>query len=1116
MQHTYLRYECADAVGLACDTSSLVTSQSVGPSSNSHVWSTAGSQVIRWSPRQSLPMEKVFPYDPSPIGTGMALHSDRVTCLVEHHRRVLVDTDQTITTTTSLLATGWNDGTIRIFDTTNTTTTNNNNNNKTTRRSAVHHSLLNNSRDSVQNAPLTLKGHTRPVHCLTFSSSGMLLASACRDIVVWDIVEETGLFRLLGHTNTVSSLSFVHVNAAAATTSRDQEEERQHLVSTSWDGLCKVWDLQQQCSVQTIPAASGPIGAGHVVTLVDKDREKDNNDETTTTRMGSSSRTRLAIGNANGQVSVWSLHKPLRDTTTTTMIERNNNNKSVDDVCHYMGTLVMPETLVAASSFSEKVISCQFHHCPKTKSATAVVLLAVLHANSKTLSVYRMRTPNETKRKQQRRLQRRKQKQATKSNKNEALTKNKKKGLLDDDDDDDQQDATTTTTSTTTAVLDPETIHASDEFEFVELIRATHKIRSFCFLTTTNSGSKKGTVQIACALSTNALETHQLVLAATKKKTQQGSNSSRASLLDMYGHSTGIRSIALSSDDAVACTVSKNTTKFWRIDNRACLRSIPLSNNNHNQYCLCVAFLPGNTHVVIGTREGQLLIVEVASGDVVFSETDAHEGAIWSLDIRRPNQDTSMIVVVTGSADKSVKFWNVEQDEDENDENDANDTPQQPVLVHTRTLQMTDDVVAVRYSHSPTKRLVFAATLDSTIKVFFDDSLKLFLSLYGHKLPVLAMDASDDDVLLASSGADKTIKLWGLDFGDTHRTLHGHQDSVTDLRFVRRTHNFFTTSKDGTVRYWDGDRFQQILLLAGHTAEVQCLAMSRTGGFVLTGGMDRQMRIWERTRDMVFLDEERERELEQRLDAAAEERTTNEQGTATILRRHQDNNDNEEEEDDDEDAESRPQSEAAVKRSVLSVSGGDRIMEALERADQDMKDRAAFQKSTAGKDSTRQQRMPNPLLMGLDPAPYILWVLKTIRSANLEQSLLILPLAHVERLIYYIILLLKAGRGVELCSRVAIFLVKTHHRQLVATGSLSTPLRELRRLIRLRLSQSRDTIGYNLAALRAVAKVSQDQKSSFFIVPDDSKNIWAGMGLGSDLAAALEGQGNKNKRSRKR
>ena len=76
------------------------------------------------------------------------------------------------------------------------------------------------------------------------------------------------------------------------------------------------------------------------------------------------------------------------------------------------------------------------------------------------------------------------------------------------------------------------------------------------------------------------------------------------------------------------------------------------------------------------------------------------------------------------------------------------------------------------------RRATTVALLDSTVKVFHDDSLKFFLSLYGHKLPVMSMDISDDGALLATGSADKTVKIWGLDFGDCHRSLLAHDDSI--------------------------------------------------------------------------------------------------------------------------------------------------------------------------------------------------------------------------------------------------------------------------------------------------------------------------------------------------
>jgi hypothetical protein len=68
------------------------------------------------------------------------------------------------------------------------------------------------------------------------------------------------------------------------------------------------------------------------------------------------------------------------------------------------------------------------------------------------------------------------------------------------------------------------------------------------------------------------------------------------------------------------------------------------------------------------------------------------------------------------------------------------------------------------------------------------------------------------------------------------------------------------------------------------------------------------------------------------------------------------------------------------------------------------------------------------------------------------------------------------------------------------------PLRELKGLIRMRLVEVRDIAGFDLAALKFVSKVVNEKNETYFDDATETKDIWAGMGLGSDIAAAIEGR----------
>jgi U3 small nucleolar RNA-associated protein 12 len=174
---------------------------------------------------------------------------------------------------------------------------------------------------------------------------------------------------------------------------------------------------------------------------------------------------------------------------------------------------------------------------------------------------------------------------------------------------------------------------------------------------------------------------------------------------------------------------------------------------------------------------------------------------------------------------------------------------------------MNDDVLCIRLSQDG--KLLAVSLLDSTVKIFYTDSLKFFLSLYGHKLPVVSMDISSDGLLIATASSDKSIKIWGLDFGDCHASLRAHEDSVMGVKFVFGTHFLASVSKDKTLKLWDIDSRAMIQKLAGHFGEVWCLCVGKYGNFLLTGSHDRSIIKWEKTSDQFILEESREEQLEE-------------------------------------------------------------------------------------------------------------------------------------------------------------------------------------------------------------------------------------------------------------
>ncbi|KAF4943801.1 hypothetical protein F66182_18712, partial [Fusarium sp. NRRL 66182] len=167
------------------------------------------------------------------------------------------------------------------------------------------------------------------------------------------------------------------------------------------------------------------------------------------------------------------------------------------------------------------------------------------------------------------------------------------------------------------------------------IVRTTGKLKSFAWIKTKASGD----LQILTATTNNEIETYRVV-AAGKKRTNDTEEVeySRNFAVDLPGHRTDIRSLALSSDDRMLASASNGTLKIWNVRTQSCLRTLDCG------YSLCSSFLPGDKIVVAGNKNGELEVFDIASS-TLLDTIKAHEGPMSTLQVHPDGKS-----MVTGSA----------------------------------------------------------------------------------------------------------------------------------------------------------------------------------------------------------------------------------------------------------------------------------------------------------------------------------------------------------------------------------------------------------------------------------------------------------------------------------
>ncbi|KAL9588083.1 MAG: hypothetical protein Q9203_003111 [Teloschistes exilis] len=845
---------------------------------------------------------------------------------------------------------------------------------------------------------VNFNGHRSAVTVLAFNDEGSHLASGSKDtdIIIWDLIAEVGLYKLRGHENQITGLHFLHPKSKSAR-GRDQDENGNEGSEAFENGgnarSSFLLTTSKDAKIKLWDLESRHCVETHLA---------QSNGECWALDVSPDGSGCVTAGN-DGELKVWSINMP--------GLARNAlqvNGEAEQMYIKERGSMYRQN--------KDRTTGVQFH--PQGRYIAA-------HGSEKAVEVWRIRSEVEVQKTLARKRKRRREKLLT-----------AQRGSVNDDMVNGDDVAEDLATADVTDVIVPYVI-----------VRTGGKVRSAVW----GRGKAGKALHLLSANTNNELELYSVPTknADKKKESSEPPEYNRAFAVDMPGHRADVRAVALSSDDRMLASSSNGALKIWNVRTQSCIRTLECG------YALCSSFLPGDKIVVVGNRNGELEVFDIASSTLIET-VKAHEGPIWTLNVHPDGKS-----MATGSADKSAKFFNFEVAQESVP--GVEQTVPRFKLVHTRTLKVSDDILSLRFS--PDSHLVALSLLDNTVKVFFVDSLKLFLNLYGHKLPVLNMDISYDSKLIVTCSADKNVRIWGLDFGDCHKAFFAHQDSIMQVAFVPHNqdgngHHFFSSSKDRMVKYWDGDKFEQIQRLEGHHGEIWAMAVSRTGEFLVTASHDKSIRIWQQTDEQIFLEEEREKEMEELY----------ENTLTTSL------------DQNDDAGEDKTEVVAAGKQTTDTLTAGERLVEALEISLPDLEAMREWKQAKARRANVAApDRHPIFLYTNTSAEAHVLSVVQKIKAAALQDALLVLPFHQITALFTFLQIWAEKQWNIPLTCRILFFMLKLHHKQIVASKTMRPMLDGIRRYLRQALQSQKDEMGYNLAALNFVGSQVRDRGSKDYV-----------------------------------